>query len=75
MARPLALSFSGRNGVSVGMSLSAVPKAPGAPSGHSGIGDKVSAKLNIWIVAKLSRKKMRFMIGNLSGPVLFQMGG
>ena len=36
MAAPVAFAGSGKNGVSVGTSFSALPSAPGAPSGQSG---------------------------------------
>src|SRR6266850_459059 len=47
MAAPVALSGSGKYGVMVGMSLSSLPSAPGAPSGHKGIGSLVSARIRV----------------------------
>src|ERR1700722_2643781 len=55
MPAPVAISGAGQKGVSVGMSLSSLPSAPGAPSGHNTTGecgvagvcasDTVSAKI------------------------------
>jgi len=39
MPAPLAISGAGQNGVSVGMSLGSLPRAPGAPSGQRTTGN------------------------------------
>src|SRR5438874_1780889 len=43
IAAPVAFSGAGKNAVSVGLSLSASPSAPGAPLGQSGIGSSGAA--------------------------------
>src|SRR4051794_31779687 len=55
MAAPVALSGLGKNGVSVGTSLSPFPSAPGAPSGHRMIAGRVSAPTATQV--KVDRKR------------------
>src|ERR1700689_1906869 len=74
MAAPVALSGSGRNAVRVGMSFGSLPKAPGAPSGQSGMGAAGSDCANTvpWPRAKRPRlkKTIVFMAPNVTktGP-------
>src|ERR1051326_3328850 len=70
-AAPVALAESGRNGVSVGMSLSSLPCASGAPAGQSG------KAVFVWALAMRENSinmKRYFFIGSYSNIFIPQLG-
>src|SRR6266511_2380916 len=64
IAAPVALEGSARYGVIVGISLSSLLKAPGAPSGQSGIGSLTSARETRLKTRRAVRVEIAFMAGD-----------